>query len=190
MTTVSCFLVKPTEREHRMLRRFTFGDTMTCPGFPQRHGHDASVSWMDGAVIRTEDGYFGSLDESDWPSRSDPLWPNRCDSCEYTFQPEDMWQIAHDTYYRREDTSEEWLFRSLPAGAMFDAWWLPWKGPDEQSLTLVLPDGIPWHIDGPCTGSPRRPWSRTGVPPIVTARPSILTPGYHGFLTDGRLESC
>lgn len=45
-----------------------------------------------------------------------------------------------------------------------------------------------WLVDAPSKqGSP---WTREGKPPKVTARPSILTSRYHGFLTDGFLVEC
>jgi len=73
----------------------------------------------------------------------------------------------------------------------------PYKvGPDGKALVVVLPDNHWWWIDSiPGNGGK---WERTGIPPNVTARPSILThkgeggkeQSYHGFLTDGVLESC
>jgi hypothetical protein len=61
-----------------------------------------------------------------------------------------------------------------------------WRGPDGRCLVLKTPAGD-WVIDGPASGGGR--WERTGVPPLITARPSILIPGqYHGWLTAGVLS--
>lgn len=114
-------------------------------------------------------------------------WPETCPECSLSIERSRMGYRM----YRRPETGEEkrkvWEFG---IGAMFDASWLPWKGPDGLSLSVVLPPGGQndvWHIDGPAGGTDRRPWTRTGVPPLVTASPSILTPRYHGHLQNGIL---
>lgn len=67
-------------------------------------------------------------------------------------------------------------------------------GPDGHVHTLRTPGGDR-VIDAPSPNGSK--WTRTGTPPILTARPSILAGRdsqgnrlYHGFLTDGILESC
>lgn len=59
-------------------------------------------------------------------------------------------------------------------------------GPDGHSLNLVLPSLETWCIDGP-SSSGERPWKRTGRPEdgTLTVTPSIKTPKYHGFVTQG-----
>ena len=97
-----------------------------------------------------------------------------------------------EVLHRLPDGSEVW-HRDLPPGALFDSWWMPegWKTGGE-ALTLVLPDLRPWNMDGPASSGGR--WTRTGTPPKVTARPSILSgegpSSYHGWLTDGVLTVC
>lgn len=79
-------------------------------------------------------------------------------------------------------------------GAMFDAFWLPeaWRGADGLGLTVKLPGGGVWHIDSEANGGGH--WSRSGVPPMITATPSIWSHAnagppseYHGFLQAGKL---
>jgi hypothetical protein len=100
--------------------------------------------------------------------------------------------------YRRLDTGEEVV--GAPPGAMFyyedimpeadmTHFSNPAGGPDGKHLIVVLPDGHWWHIDSIAQNA-SKPWDRSGVPPNVTARPSILTDTYHGFLTDGVLVEC
>lgn len=74
---------------------------------------------------------------------------------------------------------------------MWAVWWIPkgdsWTGPDGLCLSVCLPDGTHWMIDGP-SSSDGPGWERSGTPPLITARPSILTRQYHGWLTDGVLS--
>jgi hypothetical protein len=57
-------------------------------------------------------------------------------------------------------------------------------------MVALPPDGGDdlWMVDGTASNGPG--WTREGKPPKVTARPSILTPRYHGWLTDGFLVRC
>jgi len=95
--------------------------------------------------------------------------------------------------WRRVDTGE--VFQSvwdLPAGAMWNAPWWAFacvKHADGRCIAVMLPDRCVWLLDQPPAGQTRA-WERTGEPPSVTARPSILTPKYHGWLTDGVLTRC
>ena len=95
--------------------------------------------------------------------------------------------------WRRADTGEVFAsLADLPPGAMYDASWMAFaciKHADGRCLSVRLPDRMDWLVDRPPDGS-RVAWTRTGEPPHVTARPSILTPKYHGFLTDGVLLPC
>jgi hypothetical protein len=190
-SSVRCFLVQPTDREKRALRRFVFSsEAKPCPG---RYGyHNAVAPWLEDAPVnRDENGYYGSPPKEEWPASDDPRWPTHCE-CGYAFEPEDQWQIFHDTIYTRPETGERWPHRELPPGAMWENWWWPDKGPDGKCLSVMLPNGVDWMIDGPSRND-KRPWTRTGTPPVITAMPSILVERsstwkrYHGFLTDGVL---
>jgi hypothetical protein len=60
--------------------------------------------------------------------------------------------------------------------------------PDGHFVCVMTPGGE-WNIDGRSTGGGY--WTRTGTPPKLTVRPSILIGrAYHGFLTDGKLIQC
>lgn len=157
-----------------------------CPQSQYGYGHDASVRIEDGAVIPLDGGYIAG--DEDYP-HDDPRWPSAC-ACGYVFQTSDRSQCRHERIYVRPDTGEGYELRpgTTPPGAMWDATWLTdtWRGPDGRCLEMVLPDGHWWCIDGPSTSGGG--WTRTGVPPRITARPSILSPRYHGWLTDGVLS--
>lgn len=96
----------------------------------------------------------------------------------------------------------------LAPGAMYYADWYSRKGPDGHHLIVITPGGI-WHVDNRANNCTRplddehRCWVRHGTPPRITVDKngdtcgcgcSIgLGPGfrdYHGFLRDGKLESC
>jgi hypothetical protein len=55
-------------------------------------------------------------------------------------------------------------------------------------LTLVLPDGNIWIVDSRASNEAAG-WDLTCDPPNLTARPSIMTDTYHGWLTDGVLSN-
>lgn len=57
---------------------------------------------------------------------------------------------------------------------------------ERDPLMLVLPDGTAWCMDYAARNGPG--WEVTGEPPHLTARPSIASEGYHGWLDDGVLS--
>lgn len=131
----------------------------------------------------------------------DGRWPETCQRCgRYRFTEDDQWQHdVHMLYAGTPEGGSRWVgtLREAPPGAMWDAWWVArWKpGPGGIRLYVQTPSGE-WDIDGPANNGPG--WTREGMVPNVTARPSILIdprpeddmPGYHGFLTNGWLEPC
>lgn len=194
--TWQTFWTEDTDQEDAYLRRYAEG--LECP-----LGGSHDVMWFAARIPaeRDEDGYSHER-PVDYFARSQ--YPTEC-PCGYTFTEDDPWQVWTDSVYRRPDTGEEWGMRSLPPGAMFDAFW---SGTDGIALTVVLPyvcgdraaydaRASMWNVDGPATskdgGVKWGAWTRTGdpkaVPPTVTASPSIDagSPCYHGFLTNGVL---
>ena len=184
MTDVKCFFLAPTDRCRIELRRYAGGSK--CTGVFSYHNASVPI-----AVEVNPDQPKALGDDPRFP-HDDPRWPPRCE-CGYEFAATDNWQVRYEQIYSRSDGGGECTLHDAPVGAMYDATWYPEKGPDGRSLMLVLPDSRPgihsvWTIDLPASGGGH--WTRTGEPPRITVRPSILTPGYHGFLTDGVLASC
>lgn len=186
MTIIQCFMLTPTDRVKRFLRRYVVNDDNKCSvngyGF-----HSAAVQIEDGPAIINEDGGI-STDPSHWP-QTDPRWPKEC-ACGYVFNNLDHWQLFFNLIYAAPD-GQEYTLKEAPPGAMFYSdWFKPnWVGPDGESLSVQLPDGHAWAIDGPSKKGGR--WVRTGVPPQITVTPSILVEGkYHGNLIDGKLVEC
>lgn len=187
---ITCFFLVPGVTAEESYRRYSRGG-VDCPA--HRGGyHNAFVVVGE---VRWDESYHGCGGTPSDEAKQDPRWPAACD-CGYVFQPADAWQ--HNFKRHFEDVQRVRLKTTLeaaPPGAMWDADWMPesHKGEDGRALCVRLPDGVDWLIDGPSRGlgSAQGPgWRRTGTPPFVTARPSILTDGYHGFLTDGVLEEC
>jgi hypothetical protein len=185
-----CFMLEPTDRVRRELRRYD-------ARYPHEHCeasgmgyHNAGVRIEDGPVVWREHGRSIVTEPIEW-QRDDPRWPTHC-ACGYEFTDDDHWQLAYHMLYRLPDGTET-ILREAPPGAMWDATWLADvrdyrdRSPDGLILTLMLPDGYEWLIDGPSANGPG--WTRTGTPPLITARPSILSPRYHGWLTDGVLSA-
>lgn len=108
-------------------------------------------------------------------------------------------------WWRRVDTGEEGALWTFPVGAMWWAWWLDGSYFSKKHTArgggphlIVRTPGGDWDIDAPSSNGDG--WDRTGIPPAVTARPSILFQSedakgtkierYHGWLTNGILIKC
>jgi hypothetical protein len=183
----TCFLIEPTGTARRSLRRYS--DERRC-ALAEGGTHDAQVELDEVAVTEKANGIW-QAPKIEVP-HDDPRWPSHC-ACGYQFQEDDAWQVASERLYVNRETGEFYhlnRFSQLPIGAMWYAPWYPteWAGPDGQILCVVTPGGL-WCIDQPAQGGGR--WTRSGTPPNVTARPSIVATmgnrSYHGWLTDGVL---
>jgi hypothetical protein len=192
---VQCFFLRPTGVIRRSLRRYVSGASGCAGG-----GYHNAVEFLDVQPVVWDDPRVGRLSartrnrEASEPRRGravgnvyDPeafpftLYPKAC-ACGYEFTDSDTRQVFVELVYRA-DAGRVLPGRAAPAGAMWDADWLPsnFEGPDGIALVVKLPDGTEWPVDGPSNQSPRG-WQRTGLVPNIAARPSILTDGYHGFL--------
>lgn len=186
---IQCFMIEPSDRAEITLRRYCYpGHGNDCKG--PMGSHDALIH-----VGFTTEEPSHVEDSLNYP-KDHPLWSKKCSDCDYVFQPEDQWQINCTRIYKAPDGKEYTLLFSTPqvgkapAGAIWDAAWMPSKGPDGKSLMVMTPAGD-WWVDGPSSNGPG--WTRTGVPPNLTIRSSICIGNpvrYHGFLTNGFLEEC
>lgn len=225
-----CYLVEFTDEQRVSLRRFGFGpsddepDRHACPSRPPityRSGHvsrlgcDAESAHIATVPLEWTPESGSRKSPPDWP-RDDPNWPARCRYCGRPFEHDEMWQTNGDPIMRvvavvpgaALAVGEVAAMGDLPPGAM---WFDPYPyefwgiGFDGRSLSVKLPDGHIWRVDGEATNCTRkgdkahRCWLREGEPPYVTAGKhpheftcsagagSIATPGYHGFLQNGVL---
>lgn len=195
MPNTPCFLITPSTRGLEHLRRYVPSSEAECPVMGY---HDATA--ILGQVDLPEGSHGGEVSCLDVPhiaeiAADDPRWPRAC-ACGYVFQEKDNRQHQVALLYRGPDdrlyvlNGQRWAKEYVtPAGAMYDADWYPDKGPDGRCMTVVLPDGAHWCIDGPSSGGGDG-WKRTGEPPNITATPSIQTGKWHGFLTGGQLVPC
>jgi len=136
--------------------------------------------------------------------RGDPRWPRSC-SCGYRFAERDAWQCNVKALYRRSDNGELVTLDKAPAGAMWNAEWADYKGPDGNCLAVRVPGGFDWLIDRPTRNVPgalevarhrrggkiqkKQAWTRKGKVPAVTVEPGLLIPGKgQWILRSGRLE--
>jgi hypothetical protein len=183
---IQTFWCEPSDRAVESLRRYA-GEAK-CPG-PIGY-HNAEIVLAEVEYPHSE---YNGHSKDDLP-HDDARWPRLC-SCGYAFVEADNWQHCFERLYRRVDTGALHPLDQLPAGGSYDSQWHALHGfgvgADGVSLTVVLPDGTHWNVDGPSTNS-KTPWSRTGTPRAcdVTANPSIASPRYHGFLRSGWLEEC
>lgn len=177
---VKCFWTEPTGFGAIHLRRYAIFDGVLESA--SRRVEDSALSVTCGDRGRT-------VAAPEWDP-SDPRWPEVSDRG-FKFKNDARSVVMCREYHRRPDTGEEWLRDELPPGAMYDAYWMPslWRGADGVSLTVVLPDGKHWHIDG--SSEDGGGWTREGPLITVTVRPSIVSgETYHGHLTSGWLEPC
>ncbi len=181
------------------LRRFMLHDS-------EDHYHAAAVDIEIEPARRDYDTGFLEIVDRD-AYKHDPRWPAKCEACEYLFTETDNWVVNQSVIY----VSAEgllWTQQNLPAGAMYDATWMPdnWKGADGISLTVMLPTSPPatWAVDAEasnCTrkGELHKCWIRHGDPRTQSVTVdkngdtcqagagSIAVDGYHGFLQNGIL---
>jgi hypothetical protein len=193
MEPIKCFMLNPTGIHYRYLRRYSCTGKSTCI---KGNYHDA-MNLLD-EITDSEERTSGDLYPHDHA-----LWPTKCEHCDYKFTEEDEWQLFHQEKMQRSDNQEFCMYRNAPAGAMWFADWMPWRGEDGHCLIVVTPDGFHWDIDGRASNcslpndNEHKCWVRHGVPPIVTVDKngktcnagggSIGTPNWHGFLRNGYL---
>lgn len=189
-------MVEETDRLRLSLRRYT---EPGCHG-PGTWGYHNAISPLGDAKVIWEPTLDGGRALALRPERltipeDDPRWPQKCQWCEHRFAGFPFYpQVGQEIYYRGPGGDERLLRDWDPGASWFVDWMGPvWVGPDGRTLMVKLPDRVDWAVDGPAGNAPdtsKPGWTRTGVPPKVTARPSILTSKYHGFLTDGFLVEC
>lgn len=194
----NCFVVVETGMSAAWLRRFKWGSRNVndsdnrCPEMPGDYSyHTVRVPIEPVPTIKTAEGFYAETRVADY--KSDIRWPTHC-ACGYEFKDDDNWQVFTHALLRRVDgVPGEWPMNELPAGALLESPWLGegWVGPDGKKLTAMCPPGGAmshlWHMDGPSSGGGR--WTRQGgIDDIssLSVSPSILTPTYHGFLTNGQ----
>ncbi len=182
--TIPCFLLEPTNRGRRALRRYST-KAGPCPA----HGlHDAEqpIDEADLEGVGPGGEYRGYFEAA----ADDPRYPAAC-SCGYVFDDDDARQANVSRLYRRSDTGAMVTLGEAPVGAMWFADWYPssFDSPKHAErgggphLILKTPGGD-WDIDA--ISSNGSGWMRTGTAPAIVASPSILCENgrakYHGFL--------
>jgi hypothetical protein len=193
MSSVKCFMITPTGRAARWLRRFQGAEEIGVRLCEPNSYHNAMVRIEDTDVIQGERSI--SIDPMTWPE-DDPRWPARCEHCGYEFAGMHGGQLFYAQIYKTPDGKEVSIHGSklpgieqAPPGSMYYADWLkPYHtSPDGHSLAVMTPAGV-WLID---LKTKDANWTRTGTPPNVTATPSIrIGDRYHGWLKNGELVEC
>jgi hypothetical protein len=191
VASIRCRFLQPTGQARRSLQRFAWTTASTQCDQSGLSYHNAMAP-LD-VVAHDPKDPSGDL----W-DHADPRWPTTC-PCGYVFQDTDAWQLFIE---RLHDDGQGgiWTLRDAPVGSM---WWADWMadipGSPEHAkrgggphLILKTPAGE-WDIDSPSSNAGGQGWTRTGTPPVITARPSIgmgdpMT--FHAFLTDGVLVEC
>jgi hypothetical protein len=191
---IRCVFLKPTNKVRHSLRRYS-AHWGVCDKFYVGGYHNASVD-VGEEPFKPSLQFDWCHDESniDKFPHDDNKWPRVC-PCGYQFVDSDEWQQNFERVFYCIENGREWTLRDAPVGAMWYAPWLNWKGPDDQCLVVKTPGGE-WPVDATLHGSKlnEHGWTRTGIPPTITVRPSILIGGlrnqYHGVLTEGILREC
>ena len=205
MANVRTFWLEPTDNERLWLRRYSLRDGRECASGYKYHNAmfligESPIVWAqeDSRVIAPRD--------SRMPPVQDPRWPAKCEHCDYTFAPDDEYQLFGRTLYRRADTGEITTIEDAPDGAMWNAYWTSRWQPDGRNLMVKVPGGATWHIDGRASNcdmpedGQHRCWVRHGEPPLLTVDKnghtcnagggSIQTNNWHGHLVNGEFIPC
>lgn len=175
------FVVEPSPWCRRAFRRYVSGSSCSA-GY-----HDAKV-FVDPRLPEVDFPACGLLPTD--AQKADPRWPRTC-ACGYAFAPEDEWQVKVDRLYSGCPDGELRILRDLPIGALWDASWLAdtedgrarYAGPDGKAWCVMLPGQNDWLVYGPSKDGKK--WEITGLPPNITAVPSIGAPTYHGHIQGG-----
>lgn len=184
MSEIKCFMVEQTGEVVIQLRRYhSSGEMDGCSVHPYKY-HNATIDIYRQKAERDEKNYYRLLHTN----KHDPRWPKSC-VCGYVFLDDDIWQTNQIELFRNVETGEEYIGPShkLPVGAMWynDIIDWSWHFPDDDGKILyMMTPGGEWVIDGRASNGPRDAagWTRTGIPPLVVARPSIQLGLYHGWL--------
>jgi hypothetical protein len=97
--------------------------------------------------------------------------------------PGDMWYAP----YYKEDWAGTPDQIGNPEGRFLSDRYLREDFNKRDPICIRLPDGHIWCIDQKSTNS-LEGWQISGEVPNLTASPSILSPGYHGWLQNGVLS--
>ena len=178
-----CILLVATDQVSLSLRRYADAPCLVKP-----HGmsmHDARTFIGTAPIVISARETWDV--EVAQPAHTDPRWPTQC-GCGYVFQEGDTWQLSKNRLYVPQDTGDLLTLHDVEPGMMWETPWFAdeWHGADGRCFTMALPGHGEWTIDGPASNGSG--WTRTGEPPKITARPSIASKNYHGWLTDGVLS--
>jgi hypothetical protein len=196
-----CFLLERTNIQRVYLRRYSDRQNV-CSALGSYGYHDVRILLTECPAIFDDEERILLDHGIPKPAADDPIWPTAC-RCGYEFKDTDRRMLLTNELYKRQDTGELLILRDAPPGAMWNSWWIDNDNPDGQYLTVKLPTGHEWDIDGQannCTNredTVHRCWIRHGIAPNITVDKngntcqagagSIMVPGYHGHLRDGYL---
>lgn len=190
MTAITCFLLTPTLRARRSLRRYQPGP---CGAGGPYSYHNAHGPALDNSSDPEEVSITDSRPPKGYEAHA---WPEKCEICGAAFGEGSTFQVQIDRLYQASDGRGVFTLKDAPHGAMWFADWLTGHHRGNYHRTqrgdgphlIVKTPGGEWDIDAPSSNGPDG-WTRTGEAPNITARPSIVMPnGYHAFLTAGVLE--
>lgn len=183
-------LLVATNQASLSLRRYASSKPCADSGYGI---HNAHALIGTAPIVVSESGTW-DVESVAQPPHNDPRWPRQC-VCGSVFEDADEWQLFKDRLYRRADTGALLTLAEAEPGMIWDAHWYldcGWVGSDGRSLVMRLPGAGEWAIDAISQSGGR--WTRTGEPPHITVRPSILSypsklrQGYHGWVTEGVLS--
>lgn len=157
---------------------------MTACHFLDRNAHNAAeAARMALGKSRNDDDAWKAANNATygWASLSEVVAPCAMWYGYWLFDPE------NPEHKKRRDSA-----LAAIAAATFGAgeknyylskfYWRDWSHL-RPPINVLCPNGTEWCVDAKSSNGDG--WKVTGSVPKITARPSILVPGYHGFLNDG-----
>ena len=192
MPDYECFMIEPTDIVARELRRYVGTDRGKCPG---RWGyHNASVEIDRLQKAQPRPGQAEPAVPVDLIPKDDPRWPKVCPACGYEFQSHDPYQVNDHRLYNNAVRGVLCKLSEAPVGAMWFTDWMAnhgskyWHERGGGPHLIVMTPAGEWDTDMPANNGDG--WERSGIPPLVTAHPSIGIGNpyrYHGWLRHGKL---
>jgi hypothetical protein len=113
-----------------------------------------------------------------WASLREVVEPCAMWFCEWWYDPSDPQDATKRSLMMEKIAANP----SVKHGYLANKYWLQWSD-KRPPIAVLCPNGAEWVVDANSSNSDG--WTVIGDPPLITCSPSILVPGYHGFLQNG-----
>jgi hypothetical protein len=207
---IECFLVTSAERARVSLRRYHESSNVAalkCASELGYHNAQFYLGEYPQALDPIERVWRPPVVET--IPHTDERWPVKCEACDYRFALHDEWQVFNQHLYVDAQGGEHTLWERKPGMMWFAPWYydptdpgdvaeLPNRRQKKNSylgqnywrdwasirapLSVICPGGSEWCVDAESSNNDGVGWLVSGAAPKLSCTPSIVVPGYHGYL--------